>query len=652
MSQLAPTPVFRGVDAFGFPLYLGQLGTFVAGTNTPQVTYKDSLQIATNTNPVILNPRGECNLWLDPTKAYKFVLSDALGNLIWTVDNITIGNANPSFNLIPTVDNLFTLGSPTFSFANLYLGVNHAPALDTVTGNIGYYARTAAEIALSITPVAFSYPPGHVYRYGTNTVPGTTDMTAVINTTANVCRQGGYVLQLPMDGKLLVSASLNFSGCRVQGLGNAFNSTAGIQATNAQFDVITSTGFTTMDSVWVDGGWNGATAGLTGDILSLKAISPAHPYLNSFSNCNFQNAKARGIYIERGGYTSLYHMHVLGCGLHGLECFGLNTDACTSITDSGGSQYGSTPYGYGIKLTECTQIGFYSTICEATCGLQFNGADNRLWTFERIYQEFQPTPSFTAKIDNGSGGAGTTLTVTAPAMLAGLGVGSQLTGAGIAANTFITATGTGTGGIGTYTVNNSQLVLNEAMTASILYVVDNSGGVGLIFRGCFGIGATMPFTPSTAAFQNWTGVYFQGNNGMSDGPIPLAGRIQTNGNGTNTVTVTSDVTAGQLTLSPGTYRLWGAVQTIVSSGGGTLTQLACQITTSSVASGLNNSLPITEAAAQTSSIGTNQDARVNCFTEVQVFAGAAVTYYLRAHIVLSGTITEAYSGLLRAELIE
>jgi hypothetical protein len=180
MSQLAPTPVFRGVDAFGFPLYLGQLGTFVAGTNTPQVTYKDSLQVATNTNPIVLNPRGECNLWLDPTKSYKFVLSDALGNLIWTEDNITIGNANPSFNIIPTVDNLFTLGSPTFSFANLYLGANHAPVLDTVSGNIGYYARTAEEVAASITPSSFSYPPGNVLRYGADPT-GAIDATAAFN---------------------------------------------------------------------------------------------------------------------------------------------------------------------------------------------------------------------------------------------------------------------------------------------------------------------------------------------------------------------------------------------------------------------------------------------------------------------------------------
>jgi len=31
------------------------------------------------------------------------------------------------------------------------VGPNNAPVLDTVSGNIGYYARTAAEIAVSLS---------------------------------------------------------------------------------------------------------------------------------------------------------------------------------------------------------------------------------------------------------------------------------------------------------------------------------------------------------------------------------------------------------------------------------------------------------------------------------------------------------------------
>jgi hypothetical protein len=63
----------------------------------------------------------------------------------------------------------------------------------------------------------------------------------------------------------------------------------------------------------------------------------------------------------------------------------------------------------------------------------------------------------------------TTLTVTGNT--AGyLQVGSVITGTGVATGTTITALGTGTGGVGTYTVNISQLVVQTSMTGdSVIY---------------------------------------------------------------------------------------------------------------------------------------------------------------------------------------
>lgn len=87
-TVLAPYLKSRFVDANGAALYLGTVSTFQAGTTTPIVTYKDSTGIATNTNPIVLNPRGECDIFLLNNVAYKFQVNDALGNLIWTEDNI------------------------------------------------------------------------------------------------------------------------------------------------------------------------------------------------------------------------------------------------------------------------------------------------------------------------------------------------------------------------------------------------------------------------------------------------------------------------------------------------------------------------------------------------------------------------------------
>lgn len=72
------------------------------------------------------------------------------------------------------------------------------------------------------------------------------------------------------------------------------------------------------------------------------------------------------------------------------------------------------------------------------------------------------TVNFTGSI------ATTTLTVSAVANGA-LGIGTPISGAGVTAGTVITALGTGVGKTGTYTVNNSQTVSSEAMTATEIF---------------------------------------------------------------------------------------------------------------------------------------------------------------------------------------
>lgn len=188
-AQLSPAPVFRSWDNLGFPLVGGKLFTYAAGTTTPQATYVDSTQTTPNTNPVILNFRGEAFVWLNPLQSYKFVLQDAFGNLIWTEDNIQ-GAIGVGSNIVPSATNTFTLGTPTLTFANGYFGPNGAPVFDPVSGNIGYYARTAAEISVGVTPVNYSYPPYTFLRYGADPTD-TLDSTIAINNCFAAAKKAG-----------------------------------------------------------------------------------------------------------------------------------------------------------------------------------------------------------------------------------------------------------------------------------------------------------------------------------------------------------------------------------------------------------------------------------------------------------------------------
>jgi hypothetical protein len=88
-TVLSPNSKFRSWDNNGNPLVGGLLTTYAAGTTTPIATYKDSIGTL-NTNPIVLNFRGEADLWLTPNVAYKLALTDSAGNVIpgWPIDNV------------------------------------------------------------------------------------------------------------------------------------------------------------------------------------------------------------------------------------------------------------------------------------------------------------------------------------------------------------------------------------------------------------------------------------------------------------------------------------------------------------------------------------------------------------------------------------
>ena len=87
MATIAPQPKLQFFDANGDPLVGGKLYSYIAGTTTPQATYTDESGSTTNTNPVILDSRGEASVWFG-AGTYKLALKTAADVDVWTVDNI------------------------------------------------------------------------------------------------------------------------------------------------------------------------------------------------------------------------------------------------------------------------------------------------------------------------------------------------------------------------------------------------------------------------------------------------------------------------------------------------------------------------------------------------------------------------------------
>ena len=142
MATIAPQPKLQFFDANGDPLVGGKLYSYIAGTTTPQATYTDESGSTANTNPVILDSRGEASVWFG-TGVYKLALKTAADVDVWTVDNIgsDVSVADLAIGIqawlgTPTSANLRAAmvdetGSGALVFANTPTLVT--PAVDVIT---------------------------------------------------------------------------------------------------------------------------------------------------------------------------------------------------------------------------------------------------------------------------------------------------------------------------------------------------------------------------------------------------------------------------------------------------------------------------------------------------------------------------------------
>ncbi|WP_439684870.1 hypothetical protein MNJPNG_05010 [Cupriavidus oxalaticus] len=88
-QSLLIEPVQSYEDSNGKPLNGGQLFTYSAGTLTPKATYQDADGATPNTNPIILNERGEAVVY--GSGNYRMILKNAAGATIWDRDNVDSG---------------------------------------------------------------------------------------------------------------------------------------------------------------------------------------------------------------------------------------------------------------------------------------------------------------------------------------------------------------------------------------------------------------------------------------------------------------------------------------------------------------------------------------------------------------------------------
>ena len=201
-------------------------------------------------------------------------------------------------------------------------------------------------------------------------------------------------------------------------------------------------------------------------------------------------------------------------------------------TVSGGAQIVAVggPYIYVLTSNLVPTIVGVLNSSTGSVGITDNGLN--VYIVDGTYRYTWRISSPAAAVFTGSI-SGTTLTVTA--MTSGtIAISQALFGISISAETVITALGTGTGGVGTYTVNNSQTIASETM---------NSATVGAVVTGSMST-TTLTVTAVTSGTL-YVGQTVRGA-GVTTNTIITALGTGTGGTGTYTINNSQTFASGTL----------------------------------------------------------------------------------------------------------
>lgn len=329
-------------DANGNPLVGGKLYTYSAGTTSPLATYTDSTGTSANTNPIILDSRGEANVWLG-VGSYKMVLKDSVDALIWTVDNI--------------------LGAPSSNAALVALAASDGSSL------VGFIQSGTGAVATTVQAKLREWVS--VKDFGAKG-DGTTDDTAAIQAAVTSLTSSGGTLLFPA-GNYKTTAPINWLprvnllgvgghvGSRIVGThsGNLF------QYVNIDFVIVEKLAF--------DG--SGCTAfrqtGTGGNYTQNLTVRDCHFY-GQLTECIYGNLIFAKIVDNTFGYygtVGAAHRHIVSFG------------SATNITNANvisGNRFYSAKGNESIRFDSGTSLEIISNNFEANTALpvRLNGVFN------------------------------------------------------------------------------------------------------------------------------------------------------------------------------------------------------------------------------------------------------------------------------------
>lgn len=220
-NVLTPTPKQQFFGNDGRPAVGYKLFTYAAGTSTKVATYPNNSVSVSNANPVVLDYRGEANVWVPPNVSYKYVLAtptdtDPPGSPIWSVDNLVNNQLLTLYGGVDTgVANAYvlTFDASFDSYADgivIYFiagNVNTGASTINVNGLGPVAITTQGGVALAGGEIVASQVTQIMYKSGAFVLLYSSSVLAAVTAPQNTSlATGNYTLALTDQGKSIIMA--------------------------------------------------------------------------------------------------------------------------------------------------------------------------------------------------------------------------------------------------------------------------------------------------------------------------------------------------------------------------------------------------------------------------------------------------------------
>lgn len=270
------------------------------------------------------------------------------------------------------------------AYANKYLSFdangNPQPAALTSSGAITTsilapflnLAQSAAEVSAGVVPSNLQYPVGYVDRYGTNTTPGTTDMTSAFNSAILVASKMGCSVTWGATAPYRCNSPINATGVRGivfndQSSGNYSNNTPSviIGHTGHGFDIATSTELT----------FNNITfSNVSGTVpktcfFSARNAGGAGCGIHRFNNCRLAfNATFSWFFYGYGSEENTFYgcettNNQAGSGLYSHNATNPSAYTSSFVTIASGAQSNAVHHHYAFGVFNFGNSGSQTETC-------------------------------------------------------------------------------------------------------------------------------------------------------------------------------------------------------------------------------------------------------------------------------------------------